>query len=117
VRWQELSVPIPRCATCRRSHTWAGHWSTAGLYVGLLLGAVVGLALVLAAKASLAILVLALALIPAGAFAGSRGVRWLVERRARRGGIAPWRHGDAFPAVAAQLQQGWRSGKPFGTRG
>ena len=112
VRYQQLFVPVPRCAGCAGSHRWAHRWAMAGFWLGMLLGTVAALAIVLASK-SPGVMLLGLLVYPAALYAGAKLGRLLYERRAAGRGAGRWRRGDTFPAVAAQLRQGWQSGKPF----
>jgi hypothetical protein len=84
----------------------------AGLWLGMLLGTFAGLVLIVASK-SPAVMLLGLAALPAGMWAGAWLGRWPYERRAAAHGAGRWRRGDGYPPVAAQIAQGWRPGKPF----
>jgi hypothetical protein len=112
VRYRQLFVPVPRCAGCAGSHRWAHRWAMAGFWLGMLVGVVASLTITLASN-SPAVMLLGLAALPIAMFAGAKLGRLFYERRATRRGAGRWRRGDGFPAVAAQLQQGWKPGKPF----
>jgi hypothetical protein len=112
VRYRQLFVPVPRCAGCAGSHRWAHRWAMAGFWLGMLVGVVASLTITLVSN-SPAVMLLGLAALPLAMFAGAKLGRLFYERRAARRGAGRWRRGDSFPAVAAQLQQGWKSGKPF----
>ena len=112
VRYRQLFVPVPRCCACRGAHIWAHRWAMVGLWLGLLFGTMAGFVLILVSK-NPAVMLLGLAALPAGVYAGAWLGRRLYELRAAGRGAGRWRRGDAYPAVAAQIAQGWRPGKPF----
>lgn len=112
VRYRQLLVRVPRCSLCRGAHIWAHRWAMAGFWLGLLLGTVVGMALILVSR-SPGVMLLGLVALPAGMWAGAWLGRRLYELRATKRGAGRWRSGDGYPTVAAQIAQGWRPGKPF----
>ncbi len=118
IEWRSGTVSVPRCPTCMGGHKAAYRWERAGLWAGILLGGPIFLLLVAASSGSgLGMLAGMVAGVPGSFLWAWQLGKWIGERRAAGAGTRPYKpRSRAHPAVALQLTQGWRLGKPRGVR-
>jgi hypothetical protein len=120
--WEPTTVPVPRCAECKRAHDRREHFVERGWKVGLLVGiallaAVVVLALLGINLLGLPALIIvprrALIFIPAVVFgSGIAGglVGWLLGKSSLPPGVRDQSAATLHPNIRRMEEQGWKIG-------